>query len=199
MLNALDFLLIFFLVVGALWGLLRGAGKLLIGLFSLYVGLVVTLWLYRPLADFFREVVPRGGNGSPANPLRVAEELPWQLWKTESWAELYELLSDLDFLGSLIRGSVNEVYLYWSEIEKYSGFRLVNAYRFVIENPAERELVKRYCSQWKTIWRPYRFITELLIHYCYFREARALLETMMRDRNPGDRQPWDQACAACGL
>ena len=141
---------------------------------------------HRKLADFFGEVVPRGGNGSPANPSRVAEELPWQLWKTESWAELYELLSDLDFLGSLIRGSANEAYLYWSEIEKYSGFRLVNAYRFVIENPAERELVKRYCSQRKTIWRPYRFITELLIHYCYFREAKALLETMMRDRNPGD-------------
>jgi uncharacterized membrane protein required for colicin V production len=58
MFNALDFLLIFFLVVGALWGLLRGAGKLLIGLFSLYVGLVVTLWLYRPLADFFRDLLP---------------------------------------------------------------------------------------------------------------------------------------------
>jgi uncharacterized membrane protein required for colicin V production len=58
MLNALDFLLIFFLVVGALWGLLRGAGKLLIGLFSLYVGLIVTLWLYRPLADFFRDLLP---------------------------------------------------------------------------------------------------------------------------------------------
>jgi uncharacterized membrane protein required for colicin V production len=58
MFNALDFLLVFFLLVGALWGLLRGAGKLLIGLFSLYVGLVVALWLYRPLADFFRDLLP---------------------------------------------------------------------------------------------------------------------------------------------
>ena len=58
MFNALDFLLIFFLVVGALWGLMRGAGKLLIGLFSLYVGLVVALWLYRPLAAFFRDLLP---------------------------------------------------------------------------------------------------------------------------------------------
>lgn len=58
MFNALDFLLIFFLVVGALWGLLRGAGRLLIGLFSLYVGLVITLWLFRPLAQFFRELLP---------------------------------------------------------------------------------------------------------------------------------------------
>lgn len=58
MFNALDFLLIFFLVIGALWGLLRGAGRLLIGLFSLYVGLVIALVLYRPLAAFFRDLVP---------------------------------------------------------------------------------------------------------------------------------------------
>jgi uncharacterized membrane protein required for colicin V production len=58
MFNALDFLLIFFLVVGALWGLVRGAGRLLIGLFSLYVGLVIALWLYRPLAEFFRDLLP---------------------------------------------------------------------------------------------------------------------------------------------
>jgi uncharacterized membrane protein required for colicin V production len=58
MFNALDFLLVFFLLVGALWGLLRGAGKLLIGLFSLYVGLVISLWLYRPLANFFRDLLP---------------------------------------------------------------------------------------------------------------------------------------------
>jgi uncharacterized membrane protein required for colicin V production len=58
MFNALDFLLVFFLLVGALWGLLRGAGKLLIGLFSLYVGLVIALWLYRPLAAFFRDLLP---------------------------------------------------------------------------------------------------------------------------------------------
>lgn len=58
MFNALDFLLIFFLVIGALWGLLRGAGRLLIGLFSLYVGLVIALVLYRPLGAFFRDLVP---------------------------------------------------------------------------------------------------------------------------------------------
>ncbi len=59
MFNALDFLLIFFLVIGALWGLLRGAGRLLIGLFSLYVGLVIALVLYRPLGAFFRDLVPQ--------------------------------------------------------------------------------------------------------------------------------------------
>ena len=58
MFNALDFLLIFFLLIGALWGLLRGAGRLLIGLFSLYVGLVIALWFYRPLGQFFRDLLP---------------------------------------------------------------------------------------------------------------------------------------------
>jgi uncharacterized membrane protein required for colicin V production len=57
MFNALDYLLIFFLLVGGLWGLLRGAGRLLIGLFSLYVGLVISLLLYRPLANFFRDLL----------------------------------------------------------------------------------------------------------------------------------------------
>jgi uncharacterized membrane protein required for colicin V production len=58
MFNALDYLLIMLLLVGAIWGLLRGAGKLLIGLFSLYVGLVIALWLYRPLGAFFRDLLP---------------------------------------------------------------------------------------------------------------------------------------------
>ena len=58
MFNALDYLLIFFLVMGTLWGLLRGGGRLLIGLVSLYVGLVISLLLYRPLASFFRDLLP---------------------------------------------------------------------------------------------------------------------------------------------
>lgn len=58
MFNAFDFMLIFFLVLGTVWGLLRGGGRLLIGLFSLYVGLVISLLLYRPLANFFRDLLP---------------------------------------------------------------------------------------------------------------------------------------------
>lgn len=58
MFNALDYLLIFFLVVGAAWGMMRGPGRLLIGLFSLYVGLVISLLLYRQLGDFFRGLLP---------------------------------------------------------------------------------------------------------------------------------------------
>jgi hypothetical protein len=58
MFNALDYLLILFLIVGAAWGMIRGAGKLIIGLFSLYVGLVISLLLYQPLGNFFRQLVP---------------------------------------------------------------------------------------------------------------------------------------------
>ncbi len=54
----LDFMLIFFLVLGTVWGLIRGATKLLIGLFSLYVGLILSLWLYRPLANYLRSLLP---------------------------------------------------------------------------------------------------------------------------------------------
>ena len=58
MFNALDYLLILFLLVGATWGMTRGAGRLLIGLFSLYVGLVISLLLYQRLGNFFRQLVP---------------------------------------------------------------------------------------------------------------------------------------------
>ncbi len=59
MFNYLDYLLVLILFIGALWGLLRGAGKLLIGLFSLYVGLVTSLLLYQPLANFFRNILQK--------------------------------------------------------------------------------------------------------------------------------------------
>jgi uncharacterized membrane protein required for colicin V production len=56
--NALDYLLMLILLLGVAWGMIRGAGKLLIGLFSLYVGLVASLLLYRPLGNFFRQLLP---------------------------------------------------------------------------------------------------------------------------------------------
>jgi uncharacterized membrane protein required for colicin V production len=58
MFNAFDFLLIFFIILGAAWGVIQGAGRLLIGFFSLYVGLVVSLLLYRPIANWFRDLLP---------------------------------------------------------------------------------------------------------------------------------------------
>ncbi len=56
--NAFDYLLIFLLVIGTFWGMMRGVIKLLIGIFSLYVGLVIALLLYQPLANFFRDLMP---------------------------------------------------------------------------------------------------------------------------------------------
>jgi hypothetical protein len=65
--GALDYLLLFFLVLGTVWGLLRGATKLLIGLFSLYVGLILSLWLYGPLSNYLRSLLPgMSVNGSEA-------------------------------------------------------------------------------------------------------------------------------------
>jgi len=64
MFNALDSLLVFILLLGTVWGLLRGAGRLLIGLFSLYVGLILSLLLYRPLAEYFRSLLPMSQHGS---------------------------------------------------------------------------------------------------------------------------------------
>jgi len=54
----LDFLLILILILGTVWGLLRGMTKVLIGLFSLYVGLILSLWLYQPLANYLRSLLP---------------------------------------------------------------------------------------------------------------------------------------------
>ncbi len=56
--GALDYMLVFFLILGTVWGLLRGATRLLIGLFSLYVGLILSLWLYKPLANYLRSLLP---------------------------------------------------------------------------------------------------------------------------------------------
>lgn len=144
-----------------------------------------TLW-HRKLADYFGGFGVAGEFQPDSTKLRILEELPWQLWKSESWADLYELLSDLDFIGSLLFTAVNEVYQLWSEIEGHSGFRLVNAYRCIISNPAEYGYKKRYCGYWKTIWRPFRFVTELLIHFCYYGEAKALLGRMTGECNPED-------------
>jgi uncharacterized membrane protein required for colicin V production len=65
--NALDYLLVVLLLVGTFWGLMQGVIRLLTDLLGLYIGLVVTLLLYRPLAGFFQDLVPAMSNqGSQA-------------------------------------------------------------------------------------------------------------------------------------
>lgn len=49
--NELDLLIALILVLGTLSGLIRGAGKLLISLLSLWLSLIISLWLFKPLSD----------------------------------------------------------------------------------------------------------------------------------------------------
>ena len=51
-LNILDYLLLFVLFLGGLVGLFRGVTTQVVSLASLWFGLLVTLWLYRPLSNF---------------------------------------------------------------------------------------------------------------------------------------------------
>ena len=50
-LNALDLLLLFILFLGLLVGFLRGAGPQIISVASIWLGILVTLWLYRLFSD----------------------------------------------------------------------------------------------------------------------------------------------------
>ena len=55
--NMLDYLLLLIILVCAAWGALQGVARLLIGVFSLYIALVVSLLLYLPFARFLRDLV----------------------------------------------------------------------------------------------------------------------------------------------
>ena len=56
--NTLDYLLVLILVMGTFGSVARGPVRALIGVLSLYVGLVVSLLLYLPVADFLRRLSP---------------------------------------------------------------------------------------------------------------------------------------------
>ena len=49
-LNAFDLLLLVFLLIGVMYGALRGAGRQLMGIISAWLGLIVCLWLYIPFS-----------------------------------------------------------------------------------------------------------------------------------------------------
>lgn len=49
--NPLDLLIILLVLLGTVTGLIRGAGKQLIGLLSFWLSLIISLWLYKPLSD----------------------------------------------------------------------------------------------------------------------------------------------------
>ena len=56
--NSLDYMLILLLLLGTFWGMMQGVVRLLTDLLGIYVGLVITLLVYRPLGDFFQRLVP---------------------------------------------------------------------------------------------------------------------------------------------
>jgi len=51
-LNSLDYLLILILFVGVLAGMIRGILPQVISVVSIWLGLVATLWLYKPFSNF---------------------------------------------------------------------------------------------------------------------------------------------------
>jgi tetratricopeptide (TPR) repeat protein len=78
------------------------------------------------LADYFgeKELCPR-----------KIDELPWQLAKAKEWRRLNHLLADLPFFAAAWQANQFEVKAYWAQIEGDSQFRMVDAYRPMVEAP----------------------------------------------------------------
>ncbi len=60
--NYLDLLLIFIVFVWMIYGAIRGTEKLFIGLFSVWLALVVDLWLFRPFSKLILQGVFTGAS-----------------------------------------------------------------------------------------------------------------------------------------
>jgi tetratricopeptide (TPR) repeat protein len=83
---------------------------------------------HRRLADYFA--------GRPWSPRKV-EELPWQLSELGAWPELVGVLSAPQFVTRAWATHPPEVKAYWARVEAASPFRLVDAYRPILEAPEE--------------------------------------------------------------
>jgi len=66
---------------------------------------------------------------------RIVDELPWQLAQAKEWERLHHLLSDLPFFMALWNANEYELKGYWSKVEGSSRYRMVDAYRCVLEEP----------------------------------------------------------------
>jgi tetratricopeptide (TPR) repeat protein len=82
---------------------------------------------HRRLADYFR-----GRGWSP----RSTAEAPWHLARLAAWAELRAVLADTAFLARAWPARAAEVKAYWELVESNSPWKLVDAYRPVVERPA---------------------------------------------------------------
>ena len=78
------------------------------------------------LADYFQRL-----ELSP----RQVDELPWQLAEAKAWQRLYALLADLTFFHAAWEANPFEVKAHWALIEQHSSFRMVDAYRPVLDAP----------------------------------------------------------------
>jgi tetratricopeptide (TPR) repeat protein len=68
---------------------------------------------------------------------RRVDELPWQLTKAELWPRLNDLLSNLAFFKDSWEINEFDVKEYWARVEGSSTFRIVDAYRSVVESPEQ--------------------------------------------------------------
>jgi tetratricopeptide (TPR) repeat protein len=82
------------------------------------------------LADYFEA---RSGE------LQGDEELPWQLARAEAWDRLAHHLADPAKLAALWRHDETQAQTYWAQVEANSEFRMLAAYRPVLEAPQEHE------------------------------------------------------------
>jgi hypothetical protein len=63
-LNTLDLLLLLLLFIGMMVGFVRGAVSQIVSMVAIWLGLVTTLWLYRPLSErIVQEILPMGKIG----------------------------------------------------------------------------------------------------------------------------------------
>ena len=85
--------------------------------------------LHRQLAEFFAKL-PRSD--------RQFHELPWQWAQAADWTQLYQLLAEPDFFNAAWEVDQYEVKARWVELEREGGpgFRMVQAYQHVLDDPA---------------------------------------------------------------
>ena len=114
---------------------------------------------------------------------RKIAELPWQLSKARAWQRLYNLLSDLSFFASAWNADDFEVKAFWTEVENNSPFRMLNAYRSVLEAPKDYD---------EYIWN----LAFLLHETGHWTEALSL-RTYIVDRVRGTENRVDLAGALC--
>ena len=83
------------------------------------------------LADYFE--AQSGGSS------RYLDELPWQFAQAKEWQRLYALLGDLVFFKAAWVLNDFEVKTYWTQVEANTPYRMLDAYRKVIDHPGQHQ------------------------------------------------------------